>query len=315
MNFIIAGIITAALCYLIIPGAGALVEILRWRTFRRLIIDAGYLPIYAEGDPTHARYRFFGELEAIEGKDIVWLNDGKRRVRINLKNRIVYNLPGGSFQTEEGSIRYSKWQNFSSLSEGIRFFVAGMLTLESDLPVFGMVSDDDLIVVIHDVGLPHFISQVMRAGRQNNPYWSAITAPSLLVGMLVEFLLLLFSIRNLVNSSQFITLSFLAILPALILMPPGIFFFLLYRRYWRFGYRYFIEADLLKLPHSWVYETQEGSDSFAGHVYTNGNSEELLKKIRKRAVGHQVLALLFFIIGLFINNRIVESLLLLFWFL
>lgn len=285
MNFLLLGIFIAILFYLILPGIGMLSVSDRWRRFRRAILGAGFCPIYPAENLSAKRYRFFGELEAIEGQDIVWLNDGKRRVRVKLKNCPIYNLPGGSFQTGESLIRYSRWQQVGSLSEGVGFFVVGKVGSGEEVPVFEDVEDDNLTVVMHDVKPECFLSQAISLGRKKNPYWNSTTAPSLLLGMLIELLVLVTAIQGLINRNQFLFLTTLVLLPGIILAPPGIFFFFSYRKFWRLGHRYHIEADLLSLvlryshlPDGRAYEGRE-VDEIPANEDEAGRDGFLLRKV------------------------------------
>ena len=248
MIFLIVGIAFTVFFYLVLPCLGGFFVFRRWRQFNKTIIDASYLPIYPAEN--QSRCRFFGELEAIEEKNIIWLNDGKRRVRVNLKSCPIYILPGENLRNNDkmNVARYTRWQNLSSFSEGTKFFVAGYLDTDARIPAFGEQRDNSLTVVIHDAKPEMFLSRAIGTGRQRNVYWNSITAPSLLLGMFSEFILLLSAIQVNINSNLFQSLATFALLPGLILAPPGIFFFFLYRNYRRRGRRYFMESDLLSLP-------------------------------------------------------------------
>jgi len=173
-------------------------------------------------------------------------------VRADLSKVPVFILPGrigqDSDPSAENSPAITRWKRLGSLPEGTEFFIYGQLSSESLVPIFRSVSRMPLLVIIHDTDRELFLSRAIRTGRQRNEYWNSISPFSFLSGVMLELLLILTLLQNSSGSLLLFVLVPLALLPGLILAPPGIFLYFLYRNYWRLGRKYREERDLLRLP-------------------------------------------------------------------
>ena len=265
MNLVLIGIVFAFLFYLLIPSIVAFLVSRRWHKFRRNLIASSYLPVYPAEKHGGGSYRFFGKLDAIEGKDVIWLNAGNRQLRVNLKLCPLYILPGKTVVggKKEKLPQFTRWKNLSTLPEGMSFFVAGYLNTESQVPVFESHQDEPLLVVMHDNEPDRFLSQALKTGRQRNAYWNGVSPFSFLLGAFIELLLQILAIQS-GNINQVLLLFPLALFPGIILSPPGIFFYFRYRYYWQLGYRYLAEADLLRLPLRYPENRLPDGDSYRG---------------------------------------------------
>jgi hypothetical protein len=255
-----AAVILALTFYLIFPFLGALSTRKRWRTFRRRIIASSYVTVYPEkprgpggaADPDDGVYRFFGELEALEDRDTIWLSDGSHRVRVDLSDIRIFVLPAHNLEDRDpmadNSPTVTRWKNLGSLPEGTEFFVFGRLDAGTLVPAFRDADDCPLLVVIHDMPREMFLSRAIRTGRQRNEFWNSISPYSLLSGVMVQLLLILSLLQRDANSTLLFIMVPLALLPGIILAPPGVFLYFLYRNAWRRGRKYREERDLLRLP-------------------------------------------------------------------
>ena len=85
-------------------------------------------------------------------------------------------------------------------------------------------------------------------GRQRNEFWNLLTLPSLSAGMFVLGILTFITLR-LYGSVQLVTLIVIvmALMPILVLLPPGVLAFFFYRRLWGTGWLIHARCDVLRL--------------------------------------------------------------------
>lgn len=252
--------------YLLIPGVGGFLARRRWRVFRRRVIaasryaTAGYPEVLVGSRSRRSafigHYRFFGNLEAIQGEGMVWLTDGKASVAVELADVPVYMVPGGevdaaagrerlSLNAEEGEVpSATTWKKVGSLPEGTRMFVAGELYGDQGRAVF----QGEPLVIMYDGSDDTLLFRSIRDGRQVNEYWNSLTPISIAAGSLALLILAYLYIGSPLMRIAGILSASLGLLPVSILAPPGVVLFFVYRRLWRRGRRYRAERDLLRLP-------------------------------------------------------------------
>lgn len=266
MNLVIQAFVVAFLFYILLPLIGAYATRRRWRVFRQRILDASSAPIYPQMKRASTEkdasprpdsgdvevYRYFGDLEAVEDSDIIWLSDGRHRVKVDVKHISLFVLPGVNSDdfdvANERSPAITKWKDMGSLPEGTQFFVYGVLARDTLVPMFRSSADHPLMVIIHDVKPGQFLSRAIRTGRQRNEYWNSISPLSFLSGVMAQMIFIIRLLQQNPDSLMLLLHIPLALLPGIILMPPGIFLYFLYRKLWRKGRAYRQERDLLRLP-------------------------------------------------------------------
>ncbi len=258
-------LLVAFLFYGLIPGIGAFAVRAEWRSFRRRILRASLFPFvqYSElkgPDRTLGEYRFFGELEAIQGENRVWITDGRFTVEADLGGVSIYMLPsaappreavGGERLAEapaEEEPRSVLWRRIYSLPSGTPMFVGGSLELENGRAVFRGRPREPLAVVIYDGPRQTILSRTIGGGRQKNEYWNRFTLAALITGsfslFVMAFLLLRFPLLRL-PAILALTLS---MFPVAVLLPPGVALYFLYRSLWKKARQLRAERDLLILP-------------------------------------------------------------------
>lgn len=253
-----AAIAAAIVFYLLIPIGGAFVLRGQWRRFRRLVSRLGALPplryrdlaeAEREGRAEVGRFRLQGNIEGIEGADKVWVRGKSVSAIVDLSRAPLYVLAPGSADApaEAGSIERLMWSSVSSLVEGTNIFVAGLLVLEDGRPVFIDRPDGPLVAICHDGSKDWLVSRLIAGGRAPNEYWNNLTRISMAIGLVSISAILL-----LLRTSMFPTLRVLMFLaglsPVLPFAPPGLAFFLFYRRLWRRALASRTARDLFRLP-------------------------------------------------------------------
>ncbi|MBN2442743.1 MAG: hypothetical protein JXJ04_15410 [Spirochaetales bacterium] len=234
-------------------------------------------------------YRFFGNLEAIQGENRIWLNNGTISIAVDLQDVSLYLVPSqtpyqgdyhdysrgtsgdsaNSPEDFEKALSYQepvsvKWKQIFSLPEGTNVFVAGSLTMEKGRIIFQSHSGRPLLVVIFDGVKQELLKRSIWYGRQKNEYWNQFTLTSLVTG----FFLLLFCTYIFLKISStripaLISLS-LSLLPITLLLPPGVPLLFLYRILWKKARSLRAERDLLLLPFR----------------YFNGNSNDFSRETK-----------------------------------
>lgn len=253
-----AAFIAALVFYLLIPIGGAFMLRSQWRRFRERVALLGLAPRLRYRDPAEAlregrvevgRYRLQGTIEAIEGVSRVWVRGKEVSALVDLSRAPLYVLAPGSGEApaEAGSVERLRWSSVSSLVEGTNIFVAGLLVLDGDRPMFVDRPDEPLIAVCHEGGAERLITRLIAGGRAPNEYWNYPTRISLSLGLVaISAILLLYQSSTL---PTFRSLVFLAGAgPVLPFAPPGLFLFFAYHRLWRRALAARTARDLLRLP-------------------------------------------------------------------
>jgi hypothetical protein len=252
-----AAIAAAIVFYLLVPVVGAFALRGQWRRFRLLLVRLGSIPwlryrdladAEREGRTRVGSFRLQGSIEAIEGADRVWVRGREVSALADLSRVPLYVLApaSGEGSAEAGAVGRIKWKSLSSLAEGTSILVAGILVLEEGRPVFVDDRDETLVAICHEGGEERLLSRLIAGGRAPNEYLNYLTPISMALGLVAISAILL-----LARTSIFSTLSALIFLaglsPVLPFAPPGLAFFLLYRRLWRRALSARIARDLLKL--------------------------------------------------------------------
>jgi hypothetical protein len=259
LQLLLLALAAALLFFALIPGAGAFSVRQQWRVFRRRIREASLAPFLHYSDLSGAEgprgeFRVFGELEAIQGRDRIWIDTGRFTVEADLAGVRLYLLPslsgsGGGMEAlpdEEPAV--APWSRVSSLPSGLRLFVGGSLFLEEGRGVFRSGPRAPLLVVCYDGERESILKRAIWGGRKKNEYWNPFTMPSLLTGFLCLALLAYLSLRSSPAGLPGLVVLSLAAAPAAPFLPPGVALHYLYRYLWKMARRLRAERDLLRLP-------------------------------------------------------------------
>ena len=263
--FVLLVFLIAFFFFGLIPGIGAFTVRAHWRSFRRRIIEASLFPFVeysnlAESDRFLGNFRFFGNLEAIQGKNRIWINSDRFTVEIDLEGVPIYTLPSGSFQDLavpieklEGTLpdeepKSLRWDRIFSLPAGIKIFVGGPFFSEDGRGVFRVRPKEPLVVVIYDGDKESILLRAIWGGRQRDEYWNRYTLVSLITGSFAMLLTAYIMLRTpLLRLPSLFALS-LSFFPIIALLPPGVAFYFLYRYFWKKARLLRAERDLIRLP-------------------------------------------------------------------
>ncbi len=266
MEHIILPIIVAFLFYLVIPGIGAFSTRAKWRWFRRSIIqislrpDVSYAAMRRPDGEIPGNYRIIGNLQAIEGGNVVWVKSGSVSVAAELSGVDVYVLPVPDRPGKEGGIehydvtmselipRQVPWNSIFSLPEGTELLISGTLHVEGGRGIFRSSDDNPLLVVIFEGKPDTIIPRSIWIGRQKNEYWNRFTPISVTAGSFALFIIAytLFKIP-LLRLEAIVTVT-MSLFPVIPFLPPGVMLFFLYRFLWKRARILRAERDLFRLP-------------------------------------------------------------------
>lgn len=259
--------IAAFVFYALIPVIGALIVRTNWYSFRVRLMQMDTLPpLYSvpriglqpvSGIP----YKVYAEIDAVGEHDFLWIRSGNNTLMVDMHNVPVYVLTGNSAdgtglpQDEEDAVDKVRWSSLPSLVQGTRIFVAGIMELRDGMPTMTAHAEMPLLVLLHNVADTELLPRAVAAGRHKNEYWNPLTQISLALGIMVISGLLTTILTN-PSISLVLAISLtIAFSPVLPIMPPGVFFFFLYRRFWRRAYYFRAKRDVARL---------QGSSSIAG---------------------------------------------------
>lgn len=265
LGSIILVLVVAFLFFGLIPGMGAFFVRSRWRLFRRRIAESSLYPFLDYSDLSRkgdflGRYRLFGHLEAIQGDNSIWINNGSFTVEADLSQAKLYFLPSFSSgartlpverlqeEVPDDQPALVSWNQIFSLPAGTQLFIAGQLFSEEGRGVFRSSSKDPLLVVLYDGERNTIVQRAVWGGRQRNEYWNQFTLASLLTGAFCMVLLAYIFLRSTPSSLPAIFALALAFFPISGVLPPGFVLYYLYRFFWKRARMLRAERDLLRLP-------------------------------------------------------------------
>lgn len=276
------GTIIYIIFFILIPGAGAITLRKSWREFRRLIFSYSTVPeleyqTLVPGKP----FSFKGKLESFKNDDIVWLKGESLSICINLKKQHIYTI---SSNKEEMS--RSRWSEISSIVEGTQFFIFGFLEFIDDIPYLVGSEQESLLVVISE-NEENIFQRLLKKGRDKNEIWNSYTPYSYITGVLLLIILSYFSYKTNSNKTISYFLLLIAGTPFYFIIPPGLFFYLKYRRIWDISIRWSTLSDLKRL----------NGDDFSSEKY------------RVKSKSREKLSLLLYLFG-YIMNLIIAGIIL-----
>lgn len=284
MVYLLLVVAIAAVFYAAVPGVGAFYVRSRWRKFRRRIIRGSLFPIaeyrhLASGpDGSRGNFRFFGNLEAIEGDDVVWIRSETASVEVALNKVSVYWLPSFSATQKEGREELNEenlpdevpseisWRRVFSLPEGTQVFITGALFCEHGKSIFRSTKDTPLTVVIYDGGGQTILRRAIWAGRHRNEYWNPFTPGSISVGSFALLILAYLLLRSPVLRFPAIVSLTVSLFPLTPFLPPGLFMFFIYRRWWKRARFLRAERDMVLLPLRYFPDFDEGATTLLSRL-------------------------------------------------
>jgi len=266
--------------YGLIPIAGASYRRYKWSKFRRHFDELRLHPLldysqYRQIGKDGGIFRFTGGFESITDEHTLWVRDENLTIPILLENTQSWLLP---MQEDEGvpeAPERLKWNRLSTLTEGAKVFVGGLIKYKDNRLSFISTKENPLMVIFYDCTDTVLTDGIIRAGRTRNEYWNSITPVSLAVGAMS----ILYIAASFLNRPAFrltVITAFIAIfVPILPMLPPGLLFTVLYRRLAWHARKYRSYRDLAKLPLRYLPPGQTSGILNTGEKYGYVQFDEL----------------------------------------
>jgi hypothetical protein len=333
LNSVVVAGLAAAICffYFFIPGLGAFFVRSRWRKFRRSLVEAleypeiSYKDLHAKNEtsPLSGRYHFLGVLEAIQEDDVIWLRSSEVALSADMRGQKVFLLPSqtvsGALSPPEAAEEASPedgpepvlsdetpqvvaWEKVRSLPEGIQVLLAGTLHISDRKGRFRSGKKDELLVLFYDGDNASLLRRAVWHGRQRNEYWNPFTGVSLGAGILMGMILSYFFLSAPMNRFPAILAIIMSLAPLMPVLPPGMIFFVLYRKLWRRGRFLRAERDILKLPPRSFGQKKPPPEEAPP---ASGQAEKQALRCERLAVRFELLSLALFLTGLLVNLYLV----------
>jgi hypothetical protein len=165
--------------------------------------------------------------------------------------------------------RRIKWEHLTSLTEEARVFVGGALVVMDNRLTFASTREKPLMVIFYDGPDRSLAIRVIRAGRQGNEYWNALTPYALALGAFSQLIIIFTYIQRPVFQLSMITAFAAMLIPLFPWIPPGLVFTVIYRRLWWRGRVYRAYRDIVRLPLRYFSGTElrgvlPGGEEYAG---------------------------------------------------
>lgn len=277
MVYLLWGVFIYVMFFIVLPGIGAVSLRRRWDRFRKSLFRYSQVPVlgYNNLEPMK-KFSFKGELESFRNDNVVWLRGETISLCIDLNKQNVYTLSKNS----DKLIR-TRWSNVSSLVEGTMFYVFGTLVYDSGIPYLVGNSSEELIVVVCDED-SNIYEDLFRKARDKNEIWNSFSPYLYITGVFILIILSYISYTSYSNKTWSYYLLLGAGTPFYFFIPPGLIFYLQYRKTWDKAIRYLILKDLKLLR---------------GDFY---GSEMMAKRSKSR----EIHSLLLYLLGYLVNTSI-----------
>jgi hypothetical protein len=154
----------------------------------------------------------------------------------------------GLFDPGEESPQRIRLDRISTLTEGAKVFVGGLLVLRDNRWTFVSTRENPLLVIFFDGPDRTLATRAIRAGRHRNEYWNRLTPYGFILN---AFSHILIAAAFLSRPAFRLTAlaAFVALLaPLLPLLPPGVLLTVLYRRLWWRARIFRAYRDLARQP-------------------------------------------------------------------
>jgi hypothetical protein len=245
--------------YGLVPVAGAFLNRRSWRNFRQRFNELRLKPFldysaYQTTKEAGGLFRFIGGFESTDGHTL-WIRSTKLTVPVAITDAQTYLLPMPKGETvpdvlypDEEAPERIRWDRVSTLTEGARVFVGGLLKPLDNRMTFVSTKENPLLIIFYDGPDRSLPNGVIRAGQYKNEYWNRLTPYGLILGafslIIIAFLFFSRPAFRLTAITAFIAL-FIPLYP---LLPPGMLLTSLYRRLGRQAGIYRFCRELLRLP-------------------------------------------------------------------
>jgi len=235
-NYFLVIILIVTVWYGIMPIAGAYFSRYRWRQFRNRFNELrsstllDYRRYRQPGDENNNNiFCFTGGIESITDGRTLWVRGENLTIPVSLEKTKCYLLPLHE-GTEPEKPEQIRWNQVSTLTEGVKVFIGGQIQTQNNRLSFGSTRENPLMVIFYNCPDDKLPYEIIYGARTNNEYWNSFTPISLIIGALA---LIYIAGSLLGRTAHYLTVIIALIsifIPILPILPPGILFTALYRR-------------------------------------------------------------------------------------
>jgi hypothetical protein len=285
----------AVLWYGLVPMIGGLLKRYKWYMFRKRFDELRLSPLLDYSRYSQIKedntFRFVGGFESVTDGHTLWVSSENLTVPVSLQKAETYLLPMqkssppkkrtslkgdspsivDSSSMEDESIpaildpdneapERINWERVSALTEGARVYVGGLLICKDGRWSFISTKENPLLVIFYDGPDESLTTQAIRAGRHRGEYWNTLTPYSLVIGALCLILIAVMFLSRPAFRLTVIVSIITMFIPLYSVIPPGLFFTMVYRRLtWRSRILR-AYSDLARLPLRYLSLMDEGQD-------------------------------------------------------
>jgi hypothetical protein len=255
----------------LVPVAGAFMIRHSWRVFRHRFDSLCLQPVldYAACQNTPAQgavYRFIGGFESLTDGRTLWIRSDTLTIPIALDGAHTYMLPlpeGGNalgpFDPGEEFPERIRWDRISTLTEGAKVFVGGLLFPLENRWTFVSTRENPLLVIFYDGPDNTLAARAIRAGRHKNEYLNPITPYGFMFNAFSQILMALAFLPRPAFRLTALTALIALFAPIFPFLPPGVLLTVLYRRLWWQARIFRAYRDLVRLPLKYLPCREAGS--------------------------------------------------------
>ena len=204
-------------------------------------------------------FRLFGYFESVTDGETLWIRSDDLTIPVLLKNTETYLIQMKEWKKTSSFIEPSgrvpekiRWEKVSTLTENAKVYVGGDLLYKDGQWVFASTKENPLVILFYDGSDQALASYAMYVCRPRNEYWNALTPYSLVIGALGQLLIAVLFLSspnpdNKFNLTRIVSIIALFI-PLYPILPPGLLFSVVYRRFAWQARKLRAYCDLVRQP-------------------------------------------------------------------
>jgi hypothetical protein len=248
------------------------------------LLDYATYERYArERDNEGGRFRLIGGFESITNghnthtEPTLWIRDENLTIPVSLLDAQTYLLPMTDERGREDRSalipQRIRWDQISTMTEGARVFVGGNLVWRNDRLIFVSTRESPLMIIFYDGDDRSLTVRTIRAGRNKNEYWNAITPYALILGVFTQLLIALSFLARPAFRFTAVAACIALFTPLFPVFPPGILCTVVYQRLWRQARLFRIYRDIARLPLKYHANTLPSGEHYGALRYASQPEE------------------------------------------
>jgi hypothetical protein len=222
--------------YALIPIAGGFHNRFKWSRFRNRFNALRLSPLldyrqYRQPESEGGIFRFTGGIESITDGHTLWVKGSDLTIPVSLAKTKCFLLPvheGEGFPEAPLQIR---WNRVSTITEGAKVFIGGRIISQNNRLNFVSTKEQPLMVIFYNCPDSALAGAIIRAARTRNEYWNAVTPVSIAIGALSLIYIAASYLGRPAFRLTVISALSAVFIPILPVLPPGILFTSLYRKF------------------------------------------------------------------------------------